>query len=212
MKQSKGLSSFFGVLGVLAVAVGIFLSFFFMNASPVLLAQPQAAMDQAVRLLDAVCAERMDIASELLYETPDIGADREPADAVGCLLWDAYIDSISYEVKSECYATDSGVALDVTITALDLNSVTSTLRERSQIKLEQRVAAAEDADEIYDEKGDYLEEFVMDVLYDSAVDALAQDARMVSKDVTMSLVYDDGLWWVMPDAGLMDAISAGMLK
>lgn len=212
MKQSKKLSSFFGVLGILAAAAGIFLSFHFMNASPMLLAQPQAAKDQAVRLLDAACAERMDIVSSLLYETPNIGADREPADAVGGLLWDAYIDSISYEVRSDCYATDSGVALDVTITALELNSVTANLRERSQVKLEQRVAAAVDADEIYDENGDYLEEFVMEVLYDSAVDALAQDAKMVSKDVTMSLVYDDGRWWVMPDPGLMEAISAGMLK
>lgn len=212
MKRSKFFSSLFGVIGICAAVAGIVLSLRFMHASPILLAQPQAAKNQAVRLLDAACAENMQRVSSLLYGTPQMGVDRDPADAVGVLLWDAYIDSMQYEVISDCYATDSGVALDVIITALDLNSVTSTLKDRSQIKLEQRVAAAEDAEDVYDEKGDYREDFVMEVLYDSAVEALERDAKPVSKQVTMSLVYDDGQWWIMPEAGLLNAISAGMLQ
>lgn len=212
MKRSSGISALFGVIGICAAAAGIFLSLTFKHASPILVEQPQAARAQAAQLLDAVCEEDMGKASGLLYGTPSLGANRDPADAVGNALWDAFIDSMTYEIKSDCYATDSGVALDVTITALDFNSVTETLRTRSQVKLEARVAAAENAEDVYDENGDYREDFVMQVLYDSALDALAQDARLVSKDVTMSLVFDDGQWWIVPESSLLEAISGGILK
>lgn len=212
MKRSSGISALFGVIGICTAAAGIFLSLTFKQASPILVEQPQAARAQAAQLLDAVCEEDMSKAASLLYGTPGLGADRDPADAVGNLLWDAFIGSMEYEINSDCYATDSGVALDVTITALDLNSVTETLKNRSQVKLETRVAEAKDASEVYDDNGDYREDFVMQVLYDSAVDALAQDAKLVSKDVTLSLVFDDGQWWVMPESSLMDAISGGILK
>lgn len=212
MKRSSGISALFGVVGICAAAAGIFLSLTCKTASPILVEQPQAARMQAAALLDAVCEEDMAKAGSLMYGTPSLGADRDPADAVGGLLWDAFIDSMAYEIQGECYATDSGVALDVTITALDLNSVTATLKDRSQAKLEARVAEAENAEDVYDENGDYREDFVMQVLYDSAQDALAQDARMVSRDVTLSLVFDDGQWWIMPESSLLEAISGGILK
>lgn len=212
MKRFRILPGLLGLIGAAALVAGAVLSFAFRDASPVLVEQPQAAMQQAQALLDAVCAEDMGKAGSLLYGSPSLGADRDAADAVGNLLWDAFLDSMTYELGSECYATDSGVALDVTITALDMNSVTATMKDRSQVKLEQRVAAAKDADEVYDENGDYREDFVMQVLYDSTVDALAEDARMTSKFITMSLVYDDGQWWIMPESQLLDAISGGILK
>lgn len=212
MNRSKLLSSLFGIIGFGAAAAGIILSFICMHASPVLVRQPEAALHQAEALLEAVSREDMGTASSLLYGTPSLGADRDPADAVGDLLWDAFIDSMDYELTGACYATDSGVALDATVTALDLNSVTATLKERSQVLLEQRIAAAKDADDIYDENGDYREDFVMQVLYDSAVAALEADAKLITKDVTLSLVYDDGQWWIMPESALLDAISGGILK
>lgn len=212
MNRSKFLSFLFGIVGCGAAAAGIILSFICMHASPVLVRQPEAALQQAESLLEAVCQEDMGKASSLLYGTPSLGADRDPADEVGNLLWDAFISSMDYELTGECYATDSGVALDATVTALDLNSVTATLKDRSQVLLEQRMAAAKDADDIYDENGDYREDFVMQVLYDSAVAALEADAKLVTKNITMSLVYDDGQWWIMPESTLMDAISGGILK
>lgn len=212
MKFSKFLSFLFGIIGIGAAVAGIMLSFMYMDASPILVQQPEAAIHQAEALLEAVCQEDMGKASGMLYGTPSLGADRDPADAVGNLLWDAFLGSMDYELARECYATDSGVALDVDITALDLSSVTATLKERSQTLLEQRVASAKDADDVYDENGDYREDLVMQVLYDSAVAALAEDAKTVTKHITMSLVYDDGQWWIMPESALLDAISGGILK
>lgn len=212
MKASKVISALFGVIGLFAATAAVLLGFQNKDTGPVLLRQPNAAYAQVVHMLDAVCDGNMKQAQSLLRGTPDLGADRKPADAVSQLLWDSYLDSMEYTINGDCYATESGVALDVTISALDLESVTVTLRDRSQAMLEERVATAENATDVYDENNDYREDFVLNVLYDSAKDALREDAKTVSKDITVSMVYDNGQWWIMPESGLLDAISAGMLK
>ena len=130
----------------------------------------------------------------------------------GALLWEALEESRSYEMTSECYATDTGLAWDVKLECLDLTSVTSVLRERSQALLELRVAESEDISEVYDENNEYREEFVMDVLYDAAQQALEQDARNTTYSFTLNLVYANGEWWIMPEATLMEAVSGGILK
>jgi hypothetical protein len=199
-------------IGLGAVAAAVFLSMEFVNAKPLLLTPPDEARSKVIMLMDAVAEGDYEEASQSIYGTPDLGVGREAADHVGILIWDAFEGSVTYELLGECYTTDQGLAQDVTITCLDIASVTTNLKERSQTLLEQRVAEAADVSEIYDENNDYREDFVMQVLYDSTVDALAQDARTTTKQVTLSLVYDDGQWWVMPESQLLDAISGGLLK
>ncbi len=205
-------SVIYGLLGASLAAVCICLALLNMNASPVLLQQPQAAMDRVNSMLDALCAGDYGSVGACLYGQPDLGLDREAEDPVGRLFWDALTRSYSYELGEEFHATDSGVALDVTIHALDLGSVTVNLRDRARTVMEQRIAQAEDADEIYDENNDYREEFVLDALYQAAEDALEQDAKQTSWTLTLNLVYENGQWWIMPDQALLRAISGGILN
>ena len=206
------LSGLFGLLGVVLAAACVVLALWNMNASPVLLEQPKAALDQVHTMMNALCAGEYDTVSSCLYGQPDLGLDREAEDPVGRLFWNALAESFDCELGEELHATDSGVALDVKITALDLNSVTENLRQRAQEKMEQRIAQAEDTDEIYDENNDYREEFVLEALYSAAQDALAQDAREVSWELTLNLVYENHQWWIMPEQDLLRAISGGILK
>lgn len=212
MKISKIISAVFAGLAVCAAAAGIFLSLRYTNAEPVLVEEPAAARERVVALMDAVCAGDYSTAGSLLYGQPDLGMDREAGDTVGVLFWNALEESRSYTVTRECYATDTGLALDVELRSLDLGSVTKNLRSRSQALLERRVAAAEDTSEVYVDGGDYREDFVLAVLQDAAAEALAEDSRMVDYPLTLHLVYDDGQWWIQPDAALMNAISGGFLK
>lgn len=210
MKSSKLLSKRLAFLGgVLAVGT-VVLCLSCRNASPVLLAAPEAALERSEAMMNAVAVGDYAAVGSMLYGQPDLGIDREPADEVGILIWDAFQDSISYEFKGMCYAADSGVARDVTITALDISSVTAPLKERSQTLLSQRVAEAEDVTEVYDEDNNYREQFVLDVLYDAAVQALEEDAVQTQWDVTLNLTYQDGQWWVMPEGALLEAISGGV--
>jgi hypothetical protein len=146
-------------------------------------------------------------AQTILYGNPDLGVDRQPKDEVGQLIWDTFCSSIDYAFTGELYATDKGLARDVAITTLDIASVTGTLKERSQVLLEKRVESAEDVSQIYDEKNNYREDFVMDVLYDAATESLQEDARYLTREITLNLVYQQGSWWVMPDGALIQVIS-----
>ena len=212
-KRKTGLfSGIFGLLGISLAALGIFLALANTNAEPVLVEQPQAAMDRVQTMLDSLCEGDYETVTDCLYGSPVLGLDRLPQDAVGQLFWQALTDGYTYELLGDFYATDSGVAVNATIRAMDLSSVTVNLRERAQTLLEQRIAAAEDTSEIYDSNNEYKEDFVMGALYDAALAALEEDAQSVSWDVTLNLIHKDGQWWIMPEQTLLQAISGGVLK
>lgn len=209
--MKKFLAVILGLVGVCTAAAAIYLSAQFMDAKPVLLTPPDVARSKVIMLMNAVCDGNYEEASQAIYGTPSLGADREAANEVGVLIWDAFQDSISYELVGECYTTDQGLAQNVTITCLDITSVTDQLRDRSQAMLEQRVAEAEIVSDIYDENNEYREDFVMAVLYDAAEDALRENTREMTVELTINLCYQDGKWWVIADEALLDAISGGIL-
>ena len=207
----KLLSLLFAAVGIAAALYAVNLSLSNKDADPVLLAPPEEATHQVVGLMDAVCEGNFDAASAYLLGQPDLGVNREATDPVGVLIWDALCDSMSYELVGECYATEDGLAQNVTLSYMDITSVTPTLKERSQTLLEQRVEEAEDLDDVYDEKLQYREDFVMTVLYDAAVDALEEDATTTTVDLTVNMVYQNEKWWIIADNNLLDAISGGVL-
>lgn len=212
MKIVKNIfSALFALVGIGAAALAIYLCVTFSDAKPMLLTPPDLARSKVVMLMNAVCDGDYEEASQTILGNPSLGVDREAADEVGVLIWDAYMDSMSFELVGECYTTENGLAQDISFSCLDMTSVTETLRERSQALLEERVAAATDTAEIYDENNEYREEFVMAVLYDAAVAALKEDARDMTVELTVNLSYQDGEWWVIADNELLDAISGGIL-
>ena len=212
MKLSKVLLVFvFAAAAVLSAAAGFYLSFENMEAKPVLVEQPESAEQRVETLMNAVCDSDYATVSSLLYGTPELGMDRDAADAVGVLFWEALEESRSSRLTGACYATDLGLAWDAELTCLDLASVTANLRQRAQTLLEQRIAEAEDTSEVYDENNESREEFVLDVLYNAARQALNEDAQMKTYTFTLNLVYANGEWWIMPEAPLMEAISGGVL-
>ena len=212
MKAVKYLfCSLLAVIGLGAAAAAVFLSMTFAGAKPFLLTPPDEARNTVITLMDAVSEGNYEEASRSIFGTPDLGVDRDATDAVGVLIWEAFEGSVTYELLGECYTTDQGLAQDVSITCLDVSSVTANLKERSQALLEQRVADATDVSEIYDENNDYREDFVMGVLHDAVVDALKEDARTKTVELTVNLSYQAGEWWVVADEALLNAISGGIL-
>lgn len=212
MKAVKYIfSGLLAAIGLCAAAAAVYLCMQFVDAKPMLLTPPDEARNTVVALMDAVSEGDYREASQSIYGTPDLGVNREAADEIGVLIWDAFEGSISYELQGECYTTEQGLAQNVRVTCLDMTSVTVNLKERSQALLEQRVAEAKDVSEIYDENNEYREDFVMAVLRDSVVNALEEDAKQMTMELTVNLSYQDGKWWVIADEALLDAISGGIL-
>lgn len=211
MKLKKWIPMAFGAAGAVAAAAAVCLSLVFMNEDPVLLTPPNLAKSQAAAMMNAVCNGDYGEASEYILGNPDLGVNREASDAVGVMIWDSFTGSLSYEMVGPCYTTDEGLAQQIELTGLDIESVTADLKNRSQALLAQRVEEAEDTSEIYDEGNDYKEEFVMDVLYDAVTQAIAEDSVYQTVTLTLNLTYQNGRWWVVADNELLDAISGGIL-
>ena len=102
--------------------------------------------------------------------------------------------------------------MDVTVTALDISSITKNLQQRTKALLEERVEQTADASTIYAAGGEYREEFVMEVLYDAAVQALQEDADTVTTDLTLECVFENGQWWIVSTDALLKVISCGYYR
>lgn len=212
MKLSKAVAGIFGVLGILAMTVTVWVSFTFRNTNPILLTPAQEARECAIALMDAVQEGNYSGASSLFYGTPDLGMDGEPADTVGVLIWRAFQECFSYEMMGTCYPTANGLAQDVRISFLDIASVTERLKDRTQSLLQTRVEQAENVSQVYDENNEFRESVVLEVLYQAAGEALVQDARQQTVSITVNLVYRDGRWWVLAEDALLEAISGQILR
>ena len=209
--MKKLLAVILMLIGLGLAGVTVYLGITNRNSEPVLLTPPDEPRGKVVAMMDAVCANDYKTATGFIYGTPDLGISREAADPVGVMIWEAFESSVSYELVGECYPTEQGLAQNVVLTCLDITSITDSLRTRSQQLLEQRVAEAEDVSEIYNENNEYREDFVMAVLYDAAKDAVREDARTMTVELTVNLRYQDDNWWIIADEALLDAISGGVL-
>lgn len=206
------LSGLFAVLGLTAAALGIWLGLGSVDAAPVLLRQPEAVPERVEQMLELVSAGDYNGAGKLMQGQPDFGADREAADEAGRILWDAFVSGFSYRLEGECYATDSGVAQDVVITRLEPDSVTAGLRDRIRSVLEKRLETAEDVSEVYDENNNFREEVVAEALLEALKEAIREDASYTGVTVTVTLVWRDGSWWIVPEEGLIRAITGGIVS
>lgn len=212
MKVAKYLCCFLlAAIGLSAAAAAIFLSTTFVNTKPMLLTPPDVARSKVIMLMNAVVEGNYEEASQTIYGTPDLGVDRQASDEVGIMIWEAFEGSVTYELQGDCYTTEQGLAQDLSITCMDVTSVTTNLKERSQKLLEQRVTEAEDISDVYDENNEYREEFVMEVLHDAVRDALEEDVKTMTVHLTVNLSYQEGKWWVVADEALYNAISGGIL-
>lgn len=210
MKISKFVSAVLALLGTLLMAGTAVLCLVSLKAEPKLLQVSDAARERAVDVMDAVCAGDYEAAGSMMYGQPDLGAGREPADEVGAPVWEAFVESLSYELKGEPTATDSGIAWTVQVEALDISSVTVSLQERAEALLQQRAEQAEDMSEVYDEDNNFREDVVAQVLCEAVAQALAEDAVTVSREASLNLICQDGQWWVAADQALLQAISGGV--
>lgn len=199
------------LVGLVLATAGIYVSFASLDANPVLISEPVEASGRVTEMMDAIVACDYEKASSIIYGNPQLGLDREPADEVGVMLWKAFTESQSYELKGGCVADHSGLTQQVVMTYLDISSVTANLAHRSEEILNKRIEKAENLDEIYDANNEYREDVVMDALKEAVTMALKEDAKQTSVELTLNLIYRDKQWWVVSSSQLMNAISGGIV-
>ena len=209
---AKFIGLIFVLLGIGVAVFAVQLSIENLNGIPVLLKPVEEAQEKVTALMDAVCEGDYITAGAMIYGNPDLGASREASDEAGRMIWDALVESYGYQLLGECYATNSGVAQNVSVTYLDISSVTKDLRRRTEDWLETMRDTAEDVSDIYDENNDFKEEVVMEALKRAVSDALREDAKLTSAEFTVNMAYRDGTWVVVSDSALLAAISGNIIK
>ena len=207
MKIARFFSVIFACVGavLLVGSMGFFL--INRNATVRILELPQEAVSCCDAFAQALNDGDLEKAEQLIYDQPDLGVSAVPADPENALVWDAFRSSISLSYSGECYAHQSGLARSGSITVLDVTGVTERLPEQAQSLMNQRLASAEDAADMNHAQNQPGEALVTQVLQEALQLALTQDAPMCTREVTVELINRDGSWWVVPDQGLLQALS-----
>lgn len=210
MKLARFFAAIFGFAGTVLLLGSILLCLFSLDEPVKLVETPKEAAQCATEVMEALAAGDFSAATARIYGQPELGGNQIPADSASARVWDVFLDSISYQFQGGCKAVDSGLTQKVSVTALDVASVTEKLQERTHALLSQKVAAATDMAQLYDETNNFRADLIDQVMEEALTQALAQDARTVTREVTLSLIHRDGQWWVVPDEALLAAISGGL--
>ena len=209
MKRNKIPAAILLVLALLAAGLGWTVSFAARDAEPILISQPEEAKQTVRNLLEAARTGDFSGAAACMVPGTDLGEAREPETQVGKLLFQAFQASFTYKIMGDCYASDAGVSLDVTVSYLDFDSVISSLGDRASRLLSRRIGQAESMEEIYDDNNEYREDLIGEVLNQAMAQALEEDARQVTESITVRLAFEAERWRVVPDGDVLRVISGG---
>ena len=210
MKIAKFFSGLFAIVGTVLMVGTIGLCLICLDRKTELVETPAGAVSCAEALQSAVCDGDYPAVSRLLYGQPEFGVDRKPSTEAGIMIWDAFTGSLTFSFQGDFYATDSGIARDAVIAAMDISSVTAALNRQAHSLLTARVEAATEMEQLYDENNNFREELVADVIQEAVVRALAENAQQISQTVTVKFVCRDGQWWAVADGALLKVLSGGL--
>lgn len=208
MKIAKFFSAIFGVLGAVVMVFSIVLCLFSLNREPMIREMPEGAVECSEKLMEAFAAGDYAAASQVLYGQPQLGEGWAPEDAAGKQIQEKYLESLDYTFRGDCYATDFGICRDVSVTYLQVSSITDAVSRHAHALMTARVEAAETMEELYDESGNFREELVSQVL-NQAVELAVAEGQSVTVDMTLTLIHRDGQWWAAPNEALLTAMASG---
>lgn len=209
MGRMKVISRIFLTLGLAMCALTLCLGLLSRNAAPVLLRTPEAAEEQVDVLMEAVCRGDYRSAGAALYGQPELGMDQMPESPVARRLQEMYRDSLSYTPAGACYASGSGLAMDIRVTALDTQAMLERVAQRTPELLTAMALQAGD-NAVLDENGGYTENFIQEVLCAALEEAWKEGSWDVERELTLELVRDQGSWRILPEQGLLNLISGVM--
>ena len=207
MKIARFFAVIFACIGTVLLVGSM--GFFLLNRNAAVRVRelPGDAVSACESFVQALNDGDLETAAQLMYGQPDLGVGQIPADRESALVWEAFRSSLAVELTGEWVVEQSALVRTVSVTNLDVSSVLGKLPAQVQSLLDQKIAAAEDLSEIYNEHNAYREELVDQVLAEALQRVLTQDAQLVSREVTLKLVNRDGHWWVVPHQNLLQILT-----
>lgn len=207
MKIARFFAYVFACIGVVLLVGSMGFLLLNRNAEIKLREIPAGAESAADAFVQALNAGDLEAAAMQIYGQPDLGVAGTPEDPRTAVVWNAFVDSISFEYTTQWQIADQGLARQATVTVLDVAAVTESLPKLAQSLVDQKIASAQDITEVYDESGSFREELVEQILQQALQQSLQQDPATLTREVTVKFVNRDGSWWVVPDQALLQILS-----
>lgn len=207
MKLARFFAYIFACIGLLLLIGSMGFLLWNRNAPTRVLELPQEAVAVSDSFVQALNEGDLEAAAQLMYGQPDLGVSHAPESSESKLLWDAFCGSITVELAGNWKVEQGSFVRTGHITTLDVSTVLGRLPERTQVLMDQRIEAAENLSEIYDEQNEFRKDLVEKVLQEALQQALAQDGKPVTRELTLKLVNRDGRWWVVPHQNLLQTLT-----
>ena len=207
MKIARFFAVIFALFGVVLMLGSVILCFGSLNASPKVLETPDAAIACADQLVQKIDAGDLTGASQLMYGQPDLGTEEVPTDAVSALLWETYREEMTCVTSSKLHLDGNAFVRNVTVTVLDVSSITGSVQARAKVLLEQQVAAATDMAQLYDAENNFRKELVDQVMQQALEQAMQSDSKYLTMEGSFQVIHRDGQWWAVPDQALLNALA-----
>lgn len=144
-----------------------------------------------------------------LYGEPDLGLTKEPATESGKQLWQAYRDSITVDYSDDCCSEGTNIYQSAKVTALDLSAAMGKLNSTAAEILKNTLETAEDPTDLLNEDGTIPDTLRQQALSQALTQVLSE-GTIVTRDMNVRLVKQDGQWWAVPDGALLTVLSAGL--
>lgn len=212
MKKRRALSGVLMILGLILTAGTVVLALWARFAQPVMLQAPADASARAETMMKAVCAGDYQAASRIMYGAPNLGSKPQDASPAAELIWEAFLNSLSYEFPGGCYMVENTVALDVKIRCLDVSATLEGLDARTERLLDQRIQEAEDSAQLYDENNNFREALITEVLTTAVSQTLEENQVLREETLPLRLVFSQEQWWILPDDALLDILSGAVMQ
>ena len=147
-------------------------------------------------------------AEKLLLGNSSLGLGTKPEDAIGSMMYDALLDSFSYELAGICQEDSVDASQLFTVTYLDLTAIASRQKEATTARLERYVNEAQKLQDVYAEDGSYRPEVAMAALEEATAELLSEaENYYVQTELNLRLRYSGGEWKVIADEALFTILS-----
>lgn len=207
MKIARFFSYIFAGIGILLLLGSVGFLLLNREATVRIRELPREALAVSDAFAQALNEGDLETAAQLMYGQPDLGVGDVPENPESALVWEAFRSSISFAYSGECTVEQSGLVRTGSITTLDVTTVMEKLPERTQTLIDQKIAAAADLTELYDEENNFREDLTARILREALQQALSQDSQSVTREVTVRLVNRDGGWWIVPHQNLLQILT-----
>ena len=203
----KRATACWAIAGLLVSLCTLFILRYGTTHGPAVLVDSRFVAEAADQVMACAASGDYKALEALLYGSPDLGEAPQTDGTAQGLIWKAYLDSIEYSFPGSCYAVDANMALDVRVSCLDISSVTDSLQEIAPGLMAKKAAQITDENEVYDEARNYREDFLAEVMAESAAQALEEQQPSMERIFTLQLVRSEGAWQVIPTEELLQFLS-----